>query len=141
MSKVTRLSRYRQSQRIKITLFNVGKPVIFNKNRQTTTLRLGVEQFNLREVETKSIMKLLEALFCALNNPINDSRITATEIRSKLLLTLDEAQIITRLSRERLIAAIKDGKLPSKMIDEIYRIKTKDLEQYITDLNFQTFNH
>jgi hypothetical protein len=141
MSKVTRLSRYRQSQRIKSTLFNVGKPVIFNKNRRTTKLKLGVEQLNLREVETKNIMELLEALFCALTNPINDSRITATEIRSKLLLTLDEAQIITRLSRERLIAAIKDGKLPSKMIDEIYRIKTKDLEQYITDLNFQTFNH
>ena len=61
------------------------------------------------------------------------SRTTTTELRSKLLLTLDEAQIITGLSREILQDAIKSGELPSKIMGRSYRIKQKDLERYILD--------
>ena len=64
------------------------------------------------------------------------SRITATELRSKLLLTLDEAQIVTGLSREILLDAIKAGELPSKIMGKAYRVKTQDLERYIANLDF-----
>ena len=53
----------------------------------------------------------------AINN--HSSRVTATELRSRLLLTLDEAQIVTGLSREILLDAIKNGELPSKIIEPI----------------------
>ena len=43
------------------------------------------------------------------------NRRTITELRSKPLVTLDEAQIITGLSREILQDAIKSGELPSKI--------------------------
>ena len=64
------------------------------------------------------------------------ARITTTELRSKLLLTLDEAQTITGLSREILQEAIKNGELPSKIMGKSYRIKQKDLERYIDELEF-----
>ena len=64
------------------------------------------------------------------------SRITTTELRSKLLLTLDEAQTITGLSREILQEAIKNEELPSKIMGKSYRIKQKDLERYIDELEF-----
>jgi excisionase family DNA binding protein len=66
----------------------------------------------------------------------HSSRVTATELRSKLLLTLDEAQIVTGLSREILLDAIKNGEIPSKIMGKAYRIKTQDLERYIANLDF-----
>ena len=66
----------------------------------------------------------------------HSSRVTTTELRSKLLLTLDEAQTITGLSREILQDAIKNGEIPSKIMGKSYRIKQKDLERYIDELEF-----
>ena len=76
----------------------------------------------------------LENLTRAIDN--HGSRVTTTELRSKLLLTLDEAQTITGLSREILQDAIKNGELPSKIMGKSYRIKQKDLERYIDELEF-----
>jgi excisionase family DNA binding protein len=76
----------------------------------------------------------LGSLTRAIDN--HGSRITTTELRSKLLLTLDEAQTITGLSREILQEAIKNGELPSKIMGKAYRIKTQDLERYIANLDF-----
>jgi excisionase family DNA binding protein len=80
----------------------------------------------------------LGALFNNLTRAIDNhsSRVTTTELRSKLLLTLDEAQTITGLSREILIDAIKNGEIPSKIMGKSYRIKQKDLERYIDELDF-----
>ena len=80
----------------------------------------------------------LGALFGNLTRAIDNhgSRVSTTELRSKLLLTLDEAQAITGLSRDLLQEAIKNGELPSKIMGKAYRIKTQDLERYIADLNF-----
>jgi excisionase family DNA binding protein len=80
----------------------------------------------------------LGVLFNNLTRAIDNhsSRITATELRSKLLLTLDEAQTVTGLSRDILIDAIKNGELPSKIMGKAYRIKTQDLERYIANLEF-----
>lgn len=80
----------------------------------------------------------LGVLFGNLTRAIDNhgSRVTTTELRSKLLLTLDEAQTITGLSRDILQDAIKNGQLPSKMMGKAHRIKTQDLERYIANLDF-----
>lgn len=100
------------------------------------------ELFNPQQPETTfgiaALMAPLGALFGNLTRAIDNhsSRVTATEIRSKLLLTLDEAQIVTGLSRDLLLDAIKNGELPSKIMGKAYRIKTQDLERYIQELEF-----
>ena len=80
----------------------------------------------------------LGALFNNLTKAIDNhgSRVTTTELRSKLLLTLNEAQTITGLSRDSLMEAIDNGELPSKIIGKARRIKTQDLERYIANLDF-----
>jgi excisionase family DNA binding protein len=100
------------------------------------------ELFNPQQPETTfgiaALMAPLGALFGNLTRAIDNhgSRVSTTELRSKLLLTLDEAQAITGLSRDLLIDAMKNGELPSKMMGKAYRIKTQDLERYIADLDF-----
>ena len=80
----------------------------------------------------------LGALFNNLTKAIDNhgSRVTTTELRSKLLLTLNEAQLVTGLSRDSLMEAIDNGELPSKIIGKARRIKTQDLERYIANLDF-----
>ena len=55
-------------------------------------------------------------------------------LQGKILVTLNEAQIITGLSREILMTAIKSGELEAKIMGKAYRIKRKELERYIDDL-------
>jgi len=76
----------------------------------------------------------LGSLTRAIDN--HGSKVTTTELKSKLLLTLDEAQAITGLSRDILQDAIKNGEIPSKIMGKSYRIKQKDLERYINELKF-----
>jgi excisionase family DNA binding protein len=100
------------------------------------------ELFNPQQPESTfgigALIAPLGALFNNLTRAIDNhgSRVTATELRSKLLLTLDEAQIVTGLSRDLLLEAIKNGELPSKIMGKAYRIKTQDLERYIQELEF-----
>lgn len=61
---------------------------------------------------------------------------TITELRSKPLITLDEAQIITGLSRDILMEAIKNDQLPAKIMGKSWRVKQKDLDRYIDALEF-----
>jgi excisionase family DNA binding protein len=107
-----------------------------------STPKPQLEPSNPQQPETTfgiaALMAPLGALFNNLTRAIDNhgSRVTATELRSKLLLTLDEAQIITGLSRDILQEAIKNGELPSKIMGKAYRIKTQDLERYIANLEF-----
>jgi excisionase family DNA binding protein len=55
-------------------------------------------------------------------------------LQGKILVTLNEAQIITGLSREILMNAIKSGELEAKIMGKAYRIKRKELERYIDEL-------
>ena len=41
---------------------------------------------------------------------------------------------MTGLSRQILMEAIKEGRLPSQILGKAYRIKAKDLEQFIDEL-------
>ena len=62
------------------------------------------------------------------------NRRTITELRSKPLVTLDEAQIITGLSREILMDAMKNGQLPARIMGKAYRIKQTDIDCYINEI-------
>jgi excisionase family DNA binding protein len=137
----------KQITRIKPTI-ETDRPELTNRpiNSQSQiayTPQTQTELFNNpQQPETSfgiaALMSPLGALFGNLTRAIDhhSSRISTTELRSKLLLTLDEAQAITGLSRDLLQEAIKNGELPSKIMGKAYRIKTQDLERYIADLDF-----
>lgn len=55
-------------------------------------------------------------------------------VDSKLLLKLDEAAMMTGLSRKTLRDAIGAGKLKARLIGRAWRIKRDDLESYIKKL-------
>ena len=55
-------------------------------------------------------------------------------LQGKILVNLNEAQIITGLSREILMTAIKNGELESRIMGRAYRIKRKELDRYIDNL-------
>lgn len=58
----------------------------------------------------------------------------AVRVGEKLLLTLNEAQLLTGLSREYLRDAIASGDLSSKKIGKSWRIKRTDLENFVANL-------
>ena len=55
-------------------------------------------------------------------------------IESKILLTLDEAQAMTGLSKGYLREAIRQGSLKAKQIGKSWRVKRSDLDDFIEDL-------
>ena len=158
--------RYETSQFGEIAMFDPEELENFREGKQTTRIKPTVEPerteqidrplnpqsqiarspqaelFNSQQPESNfgiaTLMAPLGALFGNLTRAIDNhgSRVSTTELRSKLLLTLDEAQAITGLSRDLLQEAIKNGELPSKMMGKAHRIKTQDLERYIADLDF-----
>jgi excisionase family DNA binding protein len=158
--------RYENSQFGEVALFDPEELEALKEGKQTTRIKPAVEPERsdqpapkpqnqiVRTPQTQlelanpqqpeanfsitALIAPLGALFNNLTRAIDNhsSRVTATELRSKLLLTLDEAQIVTGLSREILLDAIKNGELPSKIMGKAYRIKTQDLEQYIQELEF-----
>jgi len=55
-------------------------------------------------------------------------------IESKILLTLDEAQVMTRLSKRYLRQAINQGNLKAKQIGKSCRVKRSDLNKFVDEL-------
>ena len=55
-------------------------------------------------------------------------------IESKILLTLDEAQGMTGLSKSYLREAIGQERLKAKQIGKSWRVKRSDLDNFIEDL-------
>ncbi len=55
-------------------------------------------------------------------------------LQGKILLNLNEAQVITGLSKNILMTAIKNGELESQIMGKAYRIKRKELDRYVDDL-------
>ncbi|WP_245927742.1 helix-turn-helix domain-containing protein [Aphanothece hegewaldii] len=55
-------------------------------------------------------------------------------IENKLLLTLKEVQALTGLSRETLRDAIASNQLKAQIVGKAWRVKRKDLEEYIENL-------
>jgi excisionase family DNA binding protein len=59
---------------------------------------------------------------------------SAAEASHKLLLSLDEAQVLTGLSRQTLRAAIDTGTLKARIIGRGFKIKRADLDKYIAKI-------
>ena len=78
------------------------------------------------------LVPLIDNWFDRVVGAIN--RRTITELRSKPLVTLDEAQVITGLSREILMDAMKNGQLPTRIMGKAYRIKQTDIDRYISEI-------
>lgn len=55
-------------------------------------------------------------------------------IENKLLLTLNEVRALTGLSRDTLREAIESGQLKARIVGKAWRVKRKDLEEYIENL-------
>lgn len=55
-------------------------------------------------------------------------------IADKLLLTVQEAQALTGLSKEFLRDAIQEGRLKAKVIGRSWRVKRSDLDEFVASL-------
>jgi hypothetical protein len=64
----------------------------------------------------------------------NANKPTPAMLQGKLLLNLDEAQILSGLSRTIVMNAIKNHELPVQLIGKDYRVKAKDLERFVDSL-------
>jgi hypothetical protein len=64
----------------------------------------------------------------------NTSKIAPAMLKGKLLLNLDEAQILSGLNQTILMNAIKNHELPFQLISKTYHVKSKDLEQFVDRL-------
>ena len=78
----------------------------------------------------QSVGNLISSLTDGRSNP----KIPPAMLKGKLLLDLDEAQILSGLSRTILMNAIKNHELPFQLIGKTYRVKSKDLERFVDNL-------
>lgn len=139
--------RYEDSLNGEIALFDSGELDQFADDRQTPRIRpaagdLGLAPTTSDMVPSRGVggllapfQELTERLIFALSDHEDrKEKITPDQLRGKLLLTLAEAKIMTGLSREILMEAMKDGRLPSQVMGRAYRIKAKDLERFVDHL-------
>jgi len=63
-----------------------------------------------------------------------DEQEPSVPIADKLLLTVQEAQALTGLSKDVLRDAISDGTLKAKLIGRSWRVKRSDLEEFVAGL-------
>ena len=142
--------RYEDSSNGEIALFDSGELDQFFDDKQTPRIRPASTDSGLATTTSDTLSRsssgvvggllapfqeLTERLIFALSD--HDQRrekITPDKLCGKLLLTLAEAQIMTGLSREILMEAIKNGQLSSQIMGKAYRIKAKDLERFIDEL-------
>ncbi len=85
------------------------------------------------EVGGESINDYEERFLVALSNLAN-----RTSARDKLLLSLQEAQQLTGLSRAFLVESIKQEELKAQKLGRGWKIKRRDLDTYIDNLWFLT---
>ena len=139
--------RYEDSSNGEIALFDSDELDQFADDKQTprimpASMDLGLAMTTSDMVLSRCVggllapfQELTERLIFALSDHEDRrEKITPDKLRGKLLLTLAEAQIMTGLSREILMEATKDGRLPSQIMGKAYRIKAKDLEKFIDEL-------
>ena len=142
--------RYEDSSNGEIALFDSEELNQFAHNKQmprirpvSTDLDLAATTIDTLSQNSSGVVggllapfqELAERLIVALSERNQDSeKVTPYMLQGKLLFTLSEAQIMTGLSREILMQAIKDGQLLSQIMGKAYRIKARDLERFIDEL-------
>jgi excisionase family DNA binding protein len=82
----------------------------------------------------KDILPAVATGIEALMVPIRSRPLLLTEIAVKPLLKLEEASVLTGLSRERLRDSIREGDLKASVIGRSWRVKRKELDRFIESL-------
>jgi excisionase family DNA binding protein len=77
-----------------------------------------------------SALEALRAVAQASNAP----HVSVTDMAHKLMLSLQEAAVLSGLSRRHLRQAMKEGELQARKIGQGWRIKRADLEAYVEKL-------
>lgn len=142
--------RYEDSPNGEIALFDSEELDQFADDKQMPRIRPASTDLGLATTTSDTLsqnpsrvvggspnpsQELTEGLISALSRMMSVSdKLTPDKLRGKLLLTLAEAQIMTGLSRDMLTAAIKDERLPAQIMGKAYRIKAKDLEEFVDEL-------
>lgn len=119
------LDRFKQELEQPLIKPAVDEPRQMSPESQTTLAIFNDEAGEIVEVgEIDRLSSIIELL-------VNSQTVRVGE---KLLLTLDEARLLTGLSREYLRDAIATGDLSSKKIGKSWRIKRADLENFVASL-------
>ena len=142
--------RYEDSPNGEIALFDSGELDQFADDKQTPRITPALRDSGLAPTTSDTLSRNSSGVVAGLLAPFQElterlafalsdyeerrETITPDKLRGKLLLTLAEAQILTGLSREILMEAIRDRKLPSQIMGKAYRIKARDLEHFIDEL-------
>ena len=142
--------RYEDSPNGEVALFDSDELDQFADDKQTPRIRPASKDLGLATTTSDTLSRnssgvvggllapfqeLTERLIFALSDHEERRKTTTPDkLRGKLLLTLAEAQILTGLSREILMEAIRDGRLSSQIMGKAYRIRARDLERFIDEL-------
>lgn len=133
--------RYEQGATSEVAMFDEQDLENLKKERQVSKVKPIVVQSGSELVDqtpTNQIAQTSGGFLAPLIAPFRDfsERLFSSPalLQGKMLVTLNEAQIVTGLSREILMTAIKNGELEARIMGKAYRIKRKELERYIDEL-------
>jgi excisionase family DNA binding protein len=139
---VRSLQRLVQSGKISVTykrgesgkqeaIFNLDELENYKQQRDVETVKsadLKMGDTSLARTDATQFLEILKAAIAPDRKPV------VVAIADKPLLKLDEASVLTGLSRAILREAIDAKQLKAKMIGRAYRIKRPDLDEYINKL-------
>lgn len=142
--------RYETSSNGEMALFDQEELAELAEDRQTPRIRPAVGDSELATTTSDNLssemsggvggllaplQQMIEKLILALSERDTvAAKVTPAMLQGKLLFTLSEARVMTGLSRQILMEAIRDGRLPSQIVGKAYRIKAKDLERFVDEL-------
>jgi excisionase family DNA binding protein len=133
--------RYESGATGEIAMFDQQDLDNLNNDRKTPKIKPTVVQSSSELIDqpaTNQIAQTNGGFLAPLIAPFKDfsERLFSSPflLQGKILVSLNEAQIITGLSREILMTAIKSGELEARIMGKAYRIKRKELERYIDEL-------
>jgi excisionase family DNA binding protein len=143
--------RYEKSANGEMAIFDAEQLEEFKNNRETPRIKPAIADLESdapsppTTIDKGLSMVVGAGIFAPLTSAIDrliasltpqgsKPKLTPNQLQGKLLLTLDECRVLTGLSRETLRQAIKEGNLPAQIIGKSWRVKAKDLENYIERL-------
>jgi hypothetical protein len=103
------------------------------ENNKLDRQRVSIPPTGLFDIFLLLCARSVGNLVCTLTEK-NANKIAPAMLKGKLLLNLDEVQILSGLSRTIIMNAIKNNELPFQLIGKDYRVKAKDLERFVDNL-------
>ena len=133
--------RYQPGATNDVAMFDEQDLENFKNERQTPKIKPTVVQSTselLDQPPTDRIAQTSGGFLAPIITPFRDfsERLFSFPflLQGKTLVNLNEAQIITGLSRDILMSAIKSGELEARIMGKAYRIKRKELDRFIDEL-------